>query len=249
MTPGIRAQGLDWVFFDAGNTLIGLDYGIVLKALAGAGFIVDEMTIRRAERLARRDLDRVILERWHGGTVPRTGWVEMSVWHNFWRHVLELCGANAYDSDTLTTVVLGVTRPASSWNQVDTATLPTLEWLHGRGYRLGIISNSNGSLVTHLAATGLAKHFEIIIDSTEVGVEKPHPEIFREALVRAGGVDASRALYIGDVYAIDVLGAAGAGMHALLFDPLDLWDMESLPKGAPPCKRLQSLAELTGLLD
>lgn len=239
---------VEWVFFDAGNTLIGLDYRILLKALAGAGFVVDEMTLRRSERLARRDLDRVILERWHGGAVPRTGWVETSVWRNFWRQVVELSGAKPYEADSLTTVVLGVTRPASSWNQVDATTLPTLEWLTGHGYRLGIISNSNGSLLAHLAATGLAKHFEIILDSAEVGIEKPHPEIFRKALARADGVEAARALYIGDVYAIDVLGAAGVGMHALLFDPLGQWDPHCLPEGAPPCRTLRSLSELTTLL-
>src|SRR5262245_6841725 len=113
---------VDWVFFDAGNTLIGLDYGIVLRELTGAGFVIDEMTLRRSERLARRDLDRLILERWRGGAVPRTGWVETSVWQNYWRQVLQLCGAGPYDVDALTAVVLGVTRPASSWNQVDAAT-------------------------------------------------------------------------------------------------------------------------------
>ena len=239
---------VDWVFFDAGNTLIGLDYRIVLKELAGAGFVIDEMTLRRSERLARRDLDRVILERWRGGIVPRTGWVETSVWQNFWRQVLGLCGASPYEVDALTMVVLGVTRPASSWNQVDATTRPTLERLARKGYRLGIISNSNGSLHAHLAATDLARHFEIILDSTDEGVEKPHPEIFQRALQRAGGLDAARALYVGDVYAIDVLGAAGVGMHALLFDPLGQWDTSLLPEGAPACKTLQSLSELTTLL-
>lgn len=239
---------VDWVFFDAGNTLIGLDYRLLLASLAGAGFVIDELTLRRSERAARRDLDRAILERWHGGAVPRTGWVETSVWRNFWRQVLELCGANAYESDALTSVVLGVTRPASSWTQVDAVTLPTLEWLTRRGYRLGIISNSNGSLRAHLAATGLERHFEVILDSAILGVEKPHPGIFREALVRAGGIDAGRALYVGDVYAIDVLGAAGVGMHALLFDPLDQWEKTLLPAGAPECRTLRSLSELTTLL-
>ena len=239
---------VDWVFFDAGNTLIGLDYRILLGALADAGFVVDEMTLRRSEMLARRDLDRVILERWHGGSVPRTGWIETSVWRNFWRQVLELSGANPYDVDSLTGVVLDVTRPASSWSMVDATTPGTLEWLAGQGYRLGVISNSNGSLIAHLEGKGLARHFEFIIDSAHLGVEKPHPEIFKEALFRAGGVAAGRTLYVGDVYAIDVLGAAGVGMHALLFDPLGQWHAGFLPEGAPPCRTLRSLVELKTIL-
>ena len=239
---------VDWIFFDAGNTLIGLDYGLLVKALAGAGFVVDEMALRRAEMLVLRDLDRVILERWRGGTLPRTGWIEASVWQDFWRRTLELCGANSYDVDALTAVALGVTRPASSWTMVDAATPATLDQLAGRGYRLGIISNSNGSLHAHLNALDLARRFELILDSFHLGVEKPHPAIFQEALTRAGGVVADRALYIGDVYAIDVLGAAGAGMHALLFDPLGQWDAATLPAGAPACRTLRSLSELTTLL-
>ena len=125
----------------------------------------------------------------------------------------------------------------------------TLVELASRGYRLGIISNSDGTLGDHLRRIGMAQRFEMILDSSEVGVEKPHPEIFRMALERAGGVEARRTLYIGDVYAIDVLGAAGAGMQAMLFDPLGQWDATALPAGAPACRTLGSLTELTGLLD
>ena len=240
---------LDWIFFDAGNTLIGLNYRLVIEALADRGFRVDELTLRRAERGARRDLDRAILERWNDGSVPRTGWVEDRVWRRFWRQVLELSGAGPYEAEDLVTAVLDVTRPASSWDRVEDSTRPTLETLARRGYRLGIISNSNGTLRAHLEGLGMSDRFEMILDSSEVGVEKPHPEIFRIALEQAGRAEAGRALYVGDVYAIDVLGAAGAGMHAMLFDPLGGHDPAALPAGAPACRTLGSLAELTALLD
>lgn len=240
---------IDWVFFDAGNTLIGLNYGILLRALAADGFPVDEMALRRAEMSARRDLDRAILERWSVGPLPLTGWIEERVWRRFWRQVLELCGASSYDAESLVSTVLAVTRPASSWDRVDAATLPTLEALAARGYRLGIISNSNGTLGAHLDRLGMSGRFEMILDSSEVGVEKPHPEIFRKALAQAGGAAADRSLYVGDVYAIDVLGAAGAGLHAMLFDPLGQHDPALLPSGAPACRTLGSLADLTSLLD
>ncbi|HEY3175225.1 MAG TPA: HAD family hydrolase [Candidatus Polarisedimenticolia bacterium] len=239
---------IDWVFFDAGNTLLGLNYRTLLDALAGEGFRVTEMALRRAEMSARRDLDRAILKRWSEGSVPLRGWVEEKVWLGFWRDVLALCGAGPGDVESLVGTVLNVTRPASSWDRVDSSTMPTLETLASRGYRLGIISNSNGTLAHQMRRLGMAKRFEMIIDSSEVGVEKPHPEIFRMTLERAGGVAADRALYVGDVYAIDVLEAAGAGMHAMLFDPLGQHDPATLPRGAPACRTLGSLAELTGLL-
>ena len=240
---------IDWIFFDAGNTLIGLDYSLVVRALWEHGFRVDEIHLRRAELTARRDLDRAILERWKQGPLPRTGWVEARVWRNFWRQVLELCGASPAGSEALVETVLEVTRPASSWDRVASSTVPLLEDLSRRGYRLGIISNSNGTLLHQLERLGLAGRFDVIIDSAHAGVEKPHPEIFNIALQKAGGVDPGRALYIGDVYAIDVLGAASAGMHAALFDPYGQWGPGVRPAGAPDCRALADLAELSTMLD
>ena len=239
---------LQWIFFDAGNTLIGLDYGLLLAALAREGFAIDEPALRRAELSARRELDQVILRRFHEGPLPRTGWVEAEVWLRFWRQVLEACGATPYDADALVAAALRVTRPASSWDRVESTTVPALRALAAAGYRLGVISNSSGGLADHLRRLGLADHFEMILDSHHVGVEKPHPAIFQLALRQAGLTDAAGALYVGDVYAIDVLGAASAGMHALLFDPLGMWDPGLLPAGAPSCRTLRSIAELPVML-
>jgi HAD superfamily hydrolase (TIGR01549 family) len=239
---------LEWIFFDAGNTLIGLNYHLLISALDAAGFRVDELTLRRAERSARRVLDRAILERWRGGALPRTGWIESGVQRDFWRQILELSGATPYQADALVDTVLEVTRPAGSWDRVESSTLPALDALSDAGYRMGIISNSSGTLVEHLRSIGMARRFELIIDSHDVGVEKPHPDIFRLAL-ETSGASASSSLYVGDVYAIDVLGAASAGMHAMLFDPLGGWDPTALPPGAPVCRTLHSLGDLRGLLE
>ncbi|HET9480795.1 MAG TPA: HAD family hydrolase [Candidatus Polarisedimenticolia bacterium] len=241
-------MSLSWIFFDAGNTLIGLDYSRLVRALAAGGFHLDELQLRRAELSARRDLDRAILQRWSDRTVPRTGWIEAKVWGDFWRRVVEIAGADSYRAADLAREVLKVTRPASSWDRVESTTPAALDRLIAMGYRLGVISNSSGTLVEHMTRIGLASRFEVIVDSAEVGVEKPHPEIFGIALERAGLPEPSRALYVGDIYAIDVLGAAGAGMHAMLFDPLGQWEPESLPEGAPACRALKSLAELPELL-
>lgn len=219
----------------------------MVAALGQRGFAADELTLRRAETTARRSLDRAIWARWREGPVPRTGWIEATVWGRFWREVLELAGADPYRSEELAETVLAVTRPAASWTRVDSGTPPVLDRLRRAGCRLGVVSNSSGGLAGHLGALGLAGRFDFILDSHHVGVEKPHPAIFELALRRAGGVPAGDALYVGDVYAIDVLGAAGAGLHAMLFDPLGQWDAASLPRDAPPCRAIASLAELEGI--
>jgi len=239
---------VDWVFFDAGNTLIGLDYARLAASLAGAGLSVPEMTIRRAESAARRGLDRAILEASRGGADWRIAERNDAAWREYWRRTLRLCGADPYREEDLLDAVFEVTRPAASWDRVESSTPAALEELASAGYRLGVISNSSGTLKEHLDRIGLSARFEVIVDSHEVGVEKPHPGIFRHALQRAGGILPDRALHIGDVYAIDVLGAASAGLHALLFDPLGLWDPASLPDGSPGCRTLASLADLPAML-
>lgn len=239
---------IGWVFFDAGNTLIGLDYTKLRAALWEAGFRVDEAALRRAETVARRDLERTILARWSEGGIPRTGWIEESLSRVFWEQVLRQSGAGTSSGD-LVPAVLQVTRPASSWDRLDELTVPTLLDLRSRGCRLGIISNSNGTLAAHLRRLGLAGHFEVILDSAVVGVEKPHREIFEMALREAGGARATESLFVGDLYAIDVLGASSAGLHALLFDPEGRWDPGLAREGAPACRTIRSLAELPRIVE
>ena len=61
-----------------------------------------------------------------------------------------------------------------------------------------------------------------------MGVEKPDPRIFRIALERAG-VAATEAVYVGDLYSIDVVGARAAGLSAILMDPGACWGARDCP--------------------
>ncbi len=62
---------------------------------------------------------------------------------------------------------------------------------------------------------------ECVIDSGEVGVQKPDPRIFRIAL-DAMGIEARQAWYVGDMPGIDVVGARAAGLHPIVMDPFGL---------------------------
>ncbi len=72
-----------------------------------------------------------------------------------------------------------------------------LENLRADGYRLGVVSNFDRRLRTVLTDLGLTEFFEDIVISSEVGVDKPDPRIFRHALTRFG-VAADEALHVGD---------------------------------------------------
>src|SRR5437868_866210 len=68
-----------------------------------------------------------------------------------------------------------------------------------------------------LARTGLDTYFESLVLSSEVGSEKPDPAIFREAL-RQMPVSPERAIFVGDFYSIDVVGARGVAITPILLD-------------------------------
>ena len=64
--------------------------------------------------------------------------------------------------------------------------------------------------------------FQVIVDSSEVGVRKPDPRIFELALARLGGVAPERALFLDDA-ASNVAAARRLGLQAVLVRP-DLGD-------------------------
>lgn len=102
---------------------------------------------------------------------------------------------------------------------------------------MACISNADGRVRGLLETAGLLSHLEFVVDSAEVGMEKPDPRIFRAAAERLA-LDPSACAYVGDIYEIDVVGAAGVGMWPILIGegpaagPVervpDLWSLLSL---------------------
>lgn len=92
-----------------------------------------------------------------------------------------------------------------------------IDQLRARGLRLGIVSNNGWWLPDLVAGLGLAEFFDTIITSARVGYRKPRPEIFAAAL-EAIGVPSGEALFVGDDYENDILGARAAGLGAALID-------------------------------
>jgi putative hydrolase of the HAD superfamily len=94
----------------------------------------------------------------------------------------------------------------------------TLEELQRRGLRLGLVSNAAylpRLMTEQLDALGLSKYFTGVTFSSEVGVRKPHPAIYQDALAKVG-VEPSRTLFVGDRVREDVQGPQSLGMRAVL---------------------------------
>ncbi len=109
----------------------------------------------------------------------------------------------------------------------------TLRTAHERGFVQGVVSDWGTDLVSLLHAHELTLYLDFVVASAAVGVGKPHPDIFRYALDRAG-LEASGVLYVGDSYISDVLGARTLGITPVLIDregkapPVDCVVVESL---------------------
>lgn len=90
--------------------------------------------------------------------------------------------------------------------------------LAGR-FTLVLLSNTHRAEMvrTLLADIGAAPYFRTVVTSVEHGKRKPSPLIFHDALAAVGGTP-DRAVYVGDSYAADYLGATGAGLRCLLID-------------------------------
>jgi putative hydrolase of the HAD superfamily len=63
----------------------------------------------------------------------------------------------------------------------------------------------------------LTKYFKRVILSEEIGVNKPHLELFEYAL-EISGAQKDSTLMIGDAFESDIIGAANAGLHQMFFN-------------------------------
>ena len=89
-----------------------------------------------------------------------------------------------------------------------------LNELKGQPVSLFVVSNWDIELEKVLEGIGWMGYFDGIVASAVLGVEKPRPEIFAEAL-RLAGVPAGRAVMVGNDPVSDVRGASEAGVDSV----------------------------------
>jgi putative hydrolase of the HAD superfamily len=115
-------------------------------------------------------------------------------------------------------------------------TSEVLQSLTTAGYRLGIITNRHQPVDDYLREVELISFFELTIAAGEIGIWKPEKGIFQHAL-KALAIAPDEAVYIGDNYYADVVGAKAAGILPILIDPEDIFkEMD--------CETIRSLGEI-----
>jgi putative hydrolase of the HAD superfamily len=215
--PSFDFRQIDALLIDLGGTLISMDFAWMARELLGLDVSCDSAALARAEVSVRRLVSAKLAE--ENPPAP--------IFPFFFRSILtQVLDEPAENIDEivlkLTPVLLPEGKGQKLWSSVDPATREALNELSQLGLRMAVVSNSDGTAEAGVKALGLRDYFEVVIDSAVVGYEKPDPRIFQAALDGIG-VDANRAVYVGDLYSVDVLGARAAGIHPVLLDPHGDW--------------------------
>ena len=227
------------IFFDLYGTLAGFQpdrFQIQSQACAEFGIEVTPEGILRGYALA----DAFMSEQNAVQPVRTLSPVERDQFFaEYERRVLKGCGVD-----------VSVKQAADVWKAVREIpyhmaryddVLPALDLLRQQGYTLGLISNMNAPGNQLAEDMGLSPCLDLVVTSGEVGMEKPHPPIFHEALRRAGA-EAGESVHVGDQLSSDVDGARNVGIQPILLD------RDRNHVDFSECPRIETLMELPALM-
>lgn len=206
---------LEAVVFDAGGTLIRLDFEWMSGDLAAHGHEVSAEALRRAEISGRRAYDASTGpgEGSLPGSPQRRGDVRAYI-----GGTLRAAGIPERAESAAVDRFLARERDHGLWARPVEGARAAIDAVLTLGLRMAVVSNSDGRAEQHLAAAGMLRGIEFVVDSHLVGIEKPDPRIFAVAIERLG-IAPERALFVGDIRSVDEAGAAAAGMPFVLLDP------------------------------
>ncbi len=222
-----------YLLFDAGGTIIFpnveylsnimKEYGIdvsenyVLKKTCEVGYLVDVQLSKSDELM------------WSEGFLPT---------------FLEMMLKDVVDSKKILSLIIekitSEDKRKSLWTYTFDWVKEALFELKNKGYKMSVISNSDGRVEGILKEVGLRAFMDKVYDSHVVGITKPDKRIFTQALDELS-ISPTESVYVGDMFHIDVLGANMAGIPAIHLDPFNLYDKW---KGF----RIGSVRELPGVL-
>ena len=157
------------VFFDVGNTLLFPNRDRIHAPLTERGFHPDPEHLRDLECRTKNQFDAMM---------TTNGSPDHSFWWMFYSQLLSEIGLS--DDAVRDQLVSGI-RDSANWDQSRPGTADHLREI-GQSHRIAVISNADGRIEDVLRRCGIADCFHTITDSGLVGYEKPHPEIFRQAL-------------------------------------------------------------------
>jgi HAD superfamily hydrolase (TIGR01549 family) len=167
-----------------------------------------------------------------------------------------------YDFDYRHRVVASATKAFFEefmrYTRLDEEAFDVLQKLHGK-YKIGVVSNFAmpecvEQIFEKFRLKGL---FDTVVISGSINKRKPSPEIFQKALTSLG-VEASKAVFVGDTPSLDVKGARNVGIKSVLIrrpttGPTDSTSLVYKPpeedENVRPDKVIRNLKELLRVLE
>jgi putative hydrolase of the HAD superfamily len=203
---------IDAVLFDWGDTLFHFAWD---ESLVEAGWEAGLATLERDglpghDETAARFRERYLPLLWVPGSLDEIEYPGMV------RELLAGFGIEMSDEE----LARFLEAEHAAWEparRLGDATHALLDSLRERGLKTGLVSNAfdpGWLLHNDLERMELAQRLDVAVFSSEVGKRKPHPKIFEVALGRLG-VDAGRALFVGDRREADIRGAKEVGMRTV----------------------------------
>jgi FMN phosphatase YigB (HAD superfamily) len=228
---------VDAVLLDVGGVFHLPDPDRILGALARAGHEADNELLARAH--------------YAGAAAFRTDVDAELEWHETWQsYNVGYARALGVPDELLPAAIEHLQAEFATvalWTHVIPGSRERLQALSDTGVQVGIVSNADGTVASRLreaevlqVGPGPGVEVGCVIDSGAVGVTKPDPAIFAIAL-DALGVAPDRAWYVGDMPAIDVVGARAAGLRPFVMDPYDA-------QRHLDCDRVGSLQEVAAMV-
>jgi HAD superfamily hydrolase (TIGR01509 family) len=224
---------LETLLLDAGNTLVFLDHVAVADVVTSHGVEVDARALAAVEGEAKRRYEALMA----------AGVSHEEAWGLYLRALLEAATVPAEAARAMVAPLRRAHDGFNLWRRVPAGMKEALARARAAGLRVAVVSNSEGMLPQLFERVGLAPCIELVVDSHHEGVRKPDPELFRRALARLG-VGPERAVYLGDIPGVDVVGAHAAGIAAVLVDPLDFYpDHAASPRVESGAAWIEALLE------
>lgn len=177
-------------------------------------------------------------------------------WNELWPEAPRLVGKTPSFADRVHEIALrrtGFVGPAEPfisyireeatsprWHVPFPETVATLTQLRAQGIPVHVVSGHVDYLPVILANLGWSTFFDTVTFTQEVGFQKPDPRVFRFALKRAHQ-EPEGAVFVGDSWEADYLGASGVGMTAI-------WLNRTRQPAPGPCRQISTLSEVLPLL-
>ncbi len=205
MDGAVATRRIDAVFFDFGGVITAASPFTLLGALGADGGLTEQETLDVLLGPYHEDTDHPFhqMER---GEISGVAWFAQAA---------EAMAARGVQLDP--TQLVGVFRSLG----VHDVVVERIRALRADGYKTGIITNNvkeasggEGGWREMLDVEGL---FDVVVDSSAVGMRKPNPAIYRHALDLVG-VPAERAVFLDDAES-NVVAARAVGMHGIVVGP------------------------------